>query len=151
MSDPHLGTNEDLVDLVAAAHKRGMKVFLDVTLNHTADVITYEGSGRWPGYRTKQGYPYTDVNGVPFDDAPLAGSEDFPELGPDSFPYTPVVPADQADVKVPGWLNDVTMYHNRGDTQFEWESWTYETGLDWTTCSPSVLRLPTGSSTSTQT
>ena len=130
--DPHLGTNEDLVDLVGAAHERGMKVFLDVTLNHTADVITYEGAGRWPAYRTKEGYPYTDVNGVPFDDSPLAGSDDFPELGPDSFPYTPVVPADQADVKAPAWLNDVTMYHNRGDTKFEGESWTYGdwAGLD---------------------
>jgi glycosidase len=38
--DPHLGTNEDLVDLVGAAHSRGMKIFLDVTANHTADVIT---------------------------------------------------------------------------------------------------------------
>ena len=130
--DPHLGTNQDLVDLVEAAHAQGMKVFLDVTLNHTADVITYEGAGRWPGYRTKGTYPYTDVNGVPFDDSPLAGSDDFPELGPDSFPYTPVVPADQADVKAPAWLNDVTMYHNRGDTKFEGESWTYGdwAGLD---------------------
>ncbi|MGB7979614.1 MAG: alpha-amylase family glycosyl hydrolase [Candidatus Nanopelagicales bacterium] len=123
--DPHLGTNQDLVDLVEAAHRRGMKVFLDVTLNHTADVITYEGAGRWPGYRTKATYPYTDVNGVPFDDAVVAGSDDFPELGPDSFPYSPVVPADQADVKAPAWLNDVTMYHNRGDTRFQGESWTY--------------------------
>ncbi len=130
--DPHLGTNQDLVDLVDAAHTRGMRVFLDVTLNHTADVITYEGEGRWPAYRTKGGYPYTDVNGVPFDDALVAGSDDFPELGPDSFPYQPVVPADQADVKAPAWLNDVTMYHNRGDTKFQGESWTYGdwAGLD---------------------
>ncbi len=123
--DPHLGTNQDLVDLVEAAHERGMKVFLDVTLNHTADVITFEGAGRSPAYRAKETYPYTDINGVPFDDAPLARSDDFPELGPNSFPYTPVVPADQADVKVPAWLSDVTMYHNRGDTRFEGESWTY--------------------------
>ncbi len=130
--DPHLGTNEDLVDLVEAAHSRGMKIFLDVTANHTADVITYAGAGRWPAYRTKETYPYTDVNGVPFDDAAVAGSDDFPELGPDSFPYQPVVPADQAEVKVPAWLNDVTMYHNRGNTKFEGESWTYGdwAGLD---------------------
>ena len=88
------------------------------------------GAGRPTGRRRT--YPYTDVNGVPFDDAAVAGSDDFPELGPDSFPYQPVVPADQADVKVPAWLNDVTMYHNRGDTKFEGESWTYGdwAGLD---------------------
>jgi hypothetical protein len=56
--DPHLGTNQDLVDLVEAAHTRGMKVLLDVTLNHTADVITYEEAGRWPAYRTKETSPY---------------------------------------------------------------------------------------------
>ena len=130
--DPHLGTNQDLVDLVEAAHKRGMKVFLDVTLNHTADVITYEGAGsrRRTGRRRATRTPTS--TGSPFDDALAAGSDDFPEMGPDSFPYQPVVPADQADVKAPAWLNDVTMYHNRGDTMFQGESWTYGdwAGLD---------------------
>jgi glycosidase len=34
--DPRLGTRKDLVDLVAAAHGRGMRVLLDVVFNHTA-------------------------------------------------------------------------------------------------------------------
>ena len=44
--DPHLGTNQDLADLIAAAHRRGMKVYFDIITNHTADVIGYEGSQR---------------------------------------------------------------------------------------------------------
>src|SRR5919108_4383731 len=36
--DPHLGTNEELRDLVRAAHKRGIKVYFDIITNHTADV-----------------------------------------------------------------------------------------------------------------
>ena len=37
--DPHFGTEADLKDLVDRAHRRGIKVFLDVITNHTADVI----------------------------------------------------------------------------------------------------------------
>ena len=37
--DPHLGTNEDLRQLIDAAHRRDMKVFFDIITNHTADVI----------------------------------------------------------------------------------------------------------------
>ena len=33
-----------------------------------------------------------------------------------SFPYHPFVPAAEKHIKVPAWLNDVTLYHNRGDT-----------------------------------
>ena len=34
--DPAYGTGEDLKQLVAAAHKRGMKVFIDIVANHTS-------------------------------------------------------------------------------------------------------------------
>lgn len=33
--DPRLGTNEDLLDLIAAAHERGIRVLLDGVFNHT--------------------------------------------------------------------------------------------------------------------
>jgi glycosidase len=42
--DPHLGTSAEMIDLVADAHSRGMKVYFDIVLNHTGDVIDYEGS-----------------------------------------------------------------------------------------------------------
>src|SRR5918996_4229469 len=42
--DPHLGTNDELKELVDAAHARGIKFFFDIITNHTADVITYEES-----------------------------------------------------------------------------------------------------------
>jgi cyclomaltodextrinase len=34
--NPEYGTGEDLKRLIAAAHKRGMKVFIDIVANHTA-------------------------------------------------------------------------------------------------------------------
>src|SRR6185312_9028072 len=39
--DPHFGTNDELKKLVRLAHQRGLKVYLDIIANHTADVIRY--------------------------------------------------------------------------------------------------------------
>ncbi|HYF72694.1 MAG TPA: alpha-amylase family glycosyl hydrolase, partial [Nocardioides sp.] len=40
-------------------------------------------------------------------------------------PYTPELAGGEADVKVPAWLNDVTNYHNRGNTTFTGEDSQY--------------------------
>lgn len=39
--DPRFGTREDLRDLVAAAHKEGIYVLLDIILNHSGNVFEY--------------------------------------------------------------------------------------------------------------
>jgi glycosidase len=39
--DPHLGTLDDLVELVAQAHRRGIRVILDLVVNHVARVFEY--------------------------------------------------------------------------------------------------------------
>ena len=123
--DPHLGTNEELRALVDAAHDRGMKVYFDIITNHTADVIGYEEGARQP-YISKDAAPYLTAGGEPFDDRDFAGTDTFPELDPDvSFPYTPVLEEGEEDLKVPDWLNDVTLYHNRGDTTFVGEDSYY--------------------------
>jgi alpha-amylase len=122
--DPHLGTNEELAALVREAHGMGMKVFFDIITNHTADVIDYEEAHR-PGYISKDQEPYRTAAGTPFDDRDYAGTDSFPPLSrTESFPYTPFNPPD-APVKVPGWLNDVTLYHNRGNTTFVGENSYY--------------------------
>ena len=123
--DPHLGTNDDLRALVDAAHARGMKVYFDIITNHTADVIGYEEGARRP-YVSKDVEPYRTAAGVPFDDRDYAdGTPPFPPMDPAvSFPYTPVLDPPEENLKVPAWLNDVTLYHNRGDTTFVGEnSW----------------------------
>lgn len=119
--DPHFGTNKDLETLISKAHAKGMKVFFDVITNHTADVVDYEEKSY--GYLSKGAFPYLTEAGEPFDDADYAdGSQDFPEVDADSFPRTPTVTAAKQDAKVPSWLNDTTMYHNRGDSTFAGES-----------------------------
>ena len=123
--DPHLGTNDDLRALVDAAHARGMKVYFDIITNHTADVIGYQEGARQP-YVSKDVEPYLTAAGVPFDDRDYAdGTPPFPAMDPEvSFPYTPVLDPSEQNLKVPAWLNDVTLYHNRGDTTFVGEnSW----------------------------
>ena len=127
--DPHLGSNADLRALVDAAHARGMKVYFDIITNHTADVIRYQNddgtlSGR--AYVSKDRAPYKTAAGQPFDDRDYAGTNTFPPLSPTvSFPFRPVVPADEPNLKVPDWLNDVNRYHNRGNTTFVGENSYY--------------------------
>ena len=122
--DPHLGTNEELAALVREAHGMGMKVFFDIITNHTADVIDYEEAHR-PGYVSKDQEPYRTATGTPFDDRDYAGTSSFPPLSrTESFPFTPFNPPG-APVKVPEWLNDVTLYHNRGNTTFVGENSYY--------------------------
>jgi glycosidase len=130
--DPHLGTNADMKALIAAAHQKGMKVFFDIITNHTADVIDFQ-EGAYT-YKSKKSSPFTDASGTAFDDRTYVGKPagEWPELDETSFPYTPFVHDGEEKVKVPAWLNDVTMYHNRGDSTFAGESSTYGdfSGLD---------------------
>ena len=71
--DPHFGTAEDLREMVAAAHEHGIRVILDIILNHAGNVFSYDadryptGDGfdpRWDGrqYRVKG---FNDEHGEP--------------------------------------------------------------------------------------
>jgi glycosidase len=95
--DPHYGTEADFKSLVDAAHARGMKVYMDIITNHTADIIRYRECVIC-AYRSKADYP---------DQA-----------------YTPYIPKDMEHAKVPDWLNDISLYHNRGNSTFQGESST---------------------------
>ncbi len=130
--DPHFGTNADLRELVTAAHARGMKVYLDIVANHTADVIAYrECPTTSCEYRSRADYPYTrrgridgeSINeGFLGDDAAHQTAANFAHLTRPDYAYTPYVPAGEEHEKVPDWLNDPIYYHNRGNTNFRGES-----------------------------
>ena len=139
--DPHLGTDADFGALVAAAHARGMKVYMDIIVNHTADVIHYRecGAGRACPYRSRGDYPYQRRGGVAgtpinpgFQGDRVSTAANFARLTDPTYAYTPYIPAGDEHAKSPAWLNDVTLYHNRGDTTFENESATLGdfSGLD---------------------
>ncbi|MCK0127592.1 alpha-amylase family glycosyl hydrolase [Erythrobacter sp. F6033] len=137
--DPHFGTNAEFKAFVDAAHARGMKVYMDIITNHTADVIRYaEGDSFDYAYRSLSDFPYsrrasdgTSINeGFMGDD--LKTAENFTKLTSSDYAYTPVIPDAEKDVKVPAWLNDPAFYHNRGSTTFSGESSRYGdfAGLD---------------------
>ncbi len=130
--DPHFGTNEDFAALVDAAHRRGLKVYMDIVVNHTADVIRYRECSMCP-YRSRADYPYTrrgGVRGAPIndgflgDDAAQQTEVNFAHLKRADYAYTPYVPAGEEHLKVPDWLNDPIYYHNRGETTYKGESST---------------------------
>jgi glycosidase len=128
--DPHFGTEADFKALVDAAHARGMKVYMDIIANHTADVIQYrECIGKPCGYRSKADYPYQRRGGVGgkainlgFQGDAVQTPENFAALTDPTYAYTPFVPAAEAHAKMPEWLNDPRYYHNRGDSTFTGES-----------------------------
>ncbi|MEJ1087829.1 pullulanase-type alpha-1,6-glucosidase [Microbacterium sp. Mu-80] len=122
--DPHLGTNAELEALIDDAHQRGIRVYFDIITNHTADVIDY--TEKQYSYIDQQTSPYTDADGTAFDPADYAGTDRFPALDPTtSFPYTPAIAESEKNVKTPDWLNDPTLYHNRGNSTWTGESVTY--------------------------
>lgn len=130
--DPHFGSQAELHKLVDDAHARGLKVYLDIIANHTADVIAYRECPTGPcPYRSRADYPYTRHGGVAGnaindgfagDDAAHQTPANFAKLTRPDYAYTPFVPPDEAHVKVPEWLNDPIYYHNRGNTTFSGES-----------------------------
>lgn len=135
--DPHFGTNEEFKAFVDAAHARGMKVYMDIITNHTADVIQTK-SGEY-AYRSIADYPYTTrggPDGAPinegFEGDQVMTAENFAKLTNPNWAYEVVVPEAEKNVKVPAWLNDPIYYHNRGNSDFFGEDSLYGdfAGLD---------------------
>jgi glycosidase len=131
--DPHFGTNADFKALVDAVHARGMKFYMDIVVNHTADVIYFQeciGKKDCP-YRSIADYPYQrrgGVDGKPINPGFLGeedeGAANFAKLTDPNYAYTVIVPPTERTEKVPEWLNNPIYYHNRGNSTFRDESST---------------------------
>lgn len=161
--DAHLGEREEFRAFVEAAHARGMRVYMDIITNHTADVIAYREchdpsselyinpEGQCP-YRRRADYPFTTVggpDGEPInegflgDDPVHLTAENFANLTRPDFAYTPYIPEGVDGERNPPWLNDMTLYHNRGESFWFGESELYGdfAGLDdLNTEHPTVVR-----------
>lgn len=112
--DPHFGTEYDFKEFVVKAHAIGLKVIIDIVVNHTADVIEYSDNN---SYVSHDDAPYLDASGKPIDLAQVAGKESFPKLDTKiSFAKQPFVDPANSNIKKPAFLNDLTNYHNRGNS-----------------------------------
>ena len=61
--DPHLGTEAEFRTFVETAHSLGMKVYLDIVMNHTGDIIKYyDGTGFEPAGEKEPYIPSTFEN-----------------------------------------------------------------------------------------
>ena len=109
--DPHLGTDQDFTYLVDAAHGLGLKVYLDVVVNHTADVVQLTGT-------SYTDIPYRDCHGKAFNPARYAAKTTFPCLKASNMPRVPFVLPGDRHAKKPDWLNDPLNYHDRGNIDF---------------------------------
>jgi len=82
--DPHFGTRQDLQDLVSTAHRLGIRVILDIILNHSGTVFSYDADryptdtpgifdARWDGrpYRVEGFNDHRGQPAIPFGPLPV--------------------------------------------------------------------------------
>ena len=61
--NPDYGTTQDLKDLVAAAHQRGVRIILDIPFNHTSDQHPwFREAVNNPASRFRKFYHFADIN-----------------------------------------------------------------------------------------
>jgi glycosidase len=123
--DPHLGTEAEFQEFVDYAHELGLKVIMDIVLNHTADVIAYSDTGN--GFMPLGANPYKDAAGNTFNIGEkskftttctsIGEANCFPILDSQiSMPRDPYIPSESKNAKRhPDFLQDITSYHNRGE------------------------------------
>jgi glycosidase len=111
--DPHLGTEQAFAAFVSCAHSLGMKVYLDVVVNHTGDIVIVPSGG----FLSPEEVPYKDCHGKKFIPAAYV-TKTFPCMNAQNMPRVPTILASDRNAKKPAWMNDPTNYHDRGDIDF---------------------------------
>ena len=89
--DPHFGSDADFGAFVDCAHSLGLKVIMDVVVNHTGDVIIPSGGSSYSSIR------YRDCNGKVFNPALYVTARKFPCLKASNMPHPPILFGDDRD------------------------------------------------------
>ena len=97
--EPKFGSNEDLKDLVSVAHDNGIYVILDIILNHTGNIFSYDPN-RQPNYKDKNGSFDPRWDGNPY---PVLGFND--KRGNPSIPFRKTNPSVTNDLSRSQWSN----------------------------------------------
>ncbi len=113
--DPRFGHRQDLVDLVDAAHQRGIRIILDIIFNHSGPNWIYPQNDWQPPYRP---YPehyefghWLDEHCQPVSSIDASGSGVWPTELQDAQRYTR---AGSGDLGA-GDINDANAEHKRTD------------------------------------
>jgi len=83
--DPHFGTRQDLKSLVQTAHRHGIYVILDIIMNHSGNVFSYDADRYWTQDSAGGGHFDPRWDGNPYR---VAGFHDAG--GQPSLPFSPV-------------------------------------------------------------
>jgi glycosidase len=107
--DPHFGTGEDLVELVKTAHSMGIYIVLDIIINHSGNVFSYNPN-RY-GTTDKDGNYYNDPrwDGNPYE---VAGFNDA--FGKPTIPFRSEVTTDTKEAVFPIELQDQATFTSKG-------------------------------------
>jgi glycosidase len=115
--DPHFGGRQDLQHLVSTAHSMGIRVILDVILNHSGDVFRYEADNpAWTG-QTFAVRGFRDQLGV----AALPFGPIDPAAHPDVFPDGAIWPSEFQRPEVftrQGHINNFDFFPEFADGDF---------------------------------
>lgn len=90
--NPRFGTDQELKDLVSAAHDQGILVILDIILNHSGNVFSYDKQ-RQPNYKDGSGHFDPRWDGGHY---PVLGFND--KSGQPNIPFTQSNPANPASL-----------------------------------------------------
>ncbi|QMU27877.1 alpha-amylase family glycosyl hydrolase [Adhaeribacter radiodurans] len=89
--EAHFGTRKELKDLITEAHQLGIRIILDIILNHAGNIFAYKNGN--PEYENGQVY---EVNGFKLNENDQQGSLPFKEidltLHPHAWPHGGVWP-----------------------------------------------------------
>jgi len=113
--DPAFGTEQELRDLVAAAHARGIRVLMDAVINHTGPVTPDDPA--WPPDWVRTSPRCTYQSYVTTVDCTLV--DNLPDVRTDS----------DEPVEIPSWLADKWRLEHRFDQETaELDAWFARTG-----------------------
>jgi glycosidase len=132
--DPHLGSEETFRQLVDEAHGMNLKVFLDIVVKQTADVIHYVERGGNVPYRSRSEFPVNRLHGLhgqainegfTGDGPGHRNQKNFGCLNNPNWAWTIHIEESEKDIKRPAILNDPLCYTLRGNSTFTGEDSIY--------------------------
>ena len=114
--DPHFGSKEGLQQLVREAHAAGIYIVLDIVVNHTGDVFSYDAD-RY--LTTRNGRTFMESR---WDDHPYRPKGFNDATGKPAIPFTPNITAGPDDAIWPKEFQDPAHFTQKGQIT----NWDYD-------------------------